>query len=229
MSVPTIPLYSGVIPNRAVLSPEAFTNAAITWTDYQAVTFIPAINAQTTAVNGVVIGINEDKQAAETAATAATGAASAASASANFIGDWAGKTGSVSVGVSVRHKGAFWRSLVSISNIAASEPSVSTDWAFVSGVRWTDLITSSQSVPVNSQNNAQAIGADVDITLPAFAANDFLVVHCTADSDSLCRLLNPDYTIRGARGTANAGDNLTLKAGDTIHLACVATNILEVV
>ena len=84
-------------------------------------------------------------------------------------------------------------------------------------------------MPANSQNNVQAIGADVDITLPAFSVNDFLVVHCTANGDSLCRILNPSYTIRGAAGSATAGDNLTLRAGDTVHLVCVATNILEVV
>lgn len=172
--------------------------------------------------------IAASEEAADSSA-AALQSEQAAASSANFIGDWIGKTGPVPAGVSVRHNGAFWRSLVVIADIAASEPGVSADWAFVSGVRWTDLITSSQAVPANSQNNVQAISSDVDIALPYFEVNDFLVVHCTADSDSLCRILNPDYTIRGARGSISAGDDLTLQAGDTVHLVYVATNLLEVV
>lgn len=166
---------------------------------------------------------------AANSATSAAASAGASAASASFIGDWLGKTGSVAVGVSVRHKGAFWRSLVVIANIATAEPSVSADWAFVSGTRWSGLVTSSQSVPANSQMSVTASGAIVEITLPVFTVNDFLVLHCTADSDNNVRVLNPSFTIRGARGSAVAGENLLLSAGDTVHLVYVAVNVLEVV
>lgn len=93
---------------------------------------------------------------------------------------------------------------------------------------WSDLIIASTAVDANGQYNVEAIGSDVNITLPAFTINNFLVVHCTANSNSLCRVLNPSFTIRG-RIDISAGDNLTLKAGDTVHLVYVATNILEIV
>lgn len=97
------------------------------------------------------------------------------------------------------------------------------------GGGWNDLITGDTTVPANSQNNVHAIGADVDITLPAFSLNDFLVIHNTSDSDSVVRILNPSYTIRGAKGNVTAGNDLTLVNGDTVHLVYVEDNILEIV
>lgn len=230
MTVPTITLYSGVVPNRATQSTEDFTSAAITWTDYQAVTLIPNINTTVGAINTTAGEINDDKIAAAASASSAAASASSAASSAAFKGDWNKLTGSLPLPASVRHSGAFWQLLSPLADVAASEPTPSNaDWAFVSGVRWTDLISTDAAVPANSQNNVQAIGGDVDITLPTFTVNDFLVVHCTANSDSLCRVLNPNYTIRGSAGSISVGDNLTLKAGDTAHLVYVSANILEIV
>lgn len=230
MTVPTITLYSGVVPNRATQSPNDFTNAAITWTDYQAVTLVPNINTTVGAINTTAGEINNDKVASASSASSAAASASSAASSASFKGDWSTLTGALALPASVRHNGAFWQLLTPLADVTTSEPTPSnSDWAFVSGVRWNDLIIANTAVPANSQNNVQAIGADVDIPLPAFAVNDFLVVHCTANSDSLCRVLNPSYTIRGAAGNATVGNNLTLRAGDTVHLVYVAANILEIV
>lgn len=219
-TIPTIPLrtqapatFSANVDGFLTFIPAAITfmDEAGTWCDSRATS------------------ATASESAASISAASAASSASAATAGANYIGDWTGLTGAYSLGVSVSHKGAFWKLNADTASIQSIEPSVSGSWTFSSGTRWTSLITIAQSVPANSMNNVKAFGSMIDITMPAFAVGDFLVIHCTADSDNLTRLLNPSHAIRGSRNTIVAGDHLTLKAGDTVHLVYVDTNILEII
>lgn len=204
--------------------------------------FIARANAHVAAqpvwtdeVNG--LGENVYDNAVEAAASAVSAAASASSASisataataaSNYIGEWTGKTGAYNVGISVSHKGAFWRLNTNTASIQTIEPGVSSSWTFTSGTRWTNLITSSQSVPANSMNNIEALSAIVEIPMPTFALNEFLVLHNLASSLYDVRVTNPTYTIQGPSGTISPGDNLVLKPGDTVSMSYPKTNLVEV-
>ena len=115
------------------------------------------------------------------------------------------------------------------ANVAASEPGVSADWIFSNGTRWSPLITASATLNANQLAHVEATSGAVDLTQPTFAANDFLIVHNSSASTETVRLLNQSNTIRGPVGTISAGDNLILKAGETVHLLARSATILEVV
>lgn len=105
---------------------------------------------------------------------------------------------------------------------------ITDDWVSISSASWMPLVTASQAVLQNKKYMVEAIGGVVEVTLPTFSLNGLLIIHATASSDSLVRILNPSHTIRGAFGSVSPGDDLTLSAGETVHLVYVATNILEV-
>ena len=60
--------------------------------------------------------------------------------SVNFVGNWSDIAGTLAVPASVYHNGQYWQLLNDISDVQASEPGVSADWAST-----TDDIFSSKS------------------------------------------------------------------------------------
>lgn len=229
MPISTITLYSGVVPSRATQSPEDFTNAAITWTDYQAVTLIPDINATVGEINAATVQVDADKVAAAASAASAAQSAASAAASSDFKGSWSSLTGSLNKPASVYHNGVFWVLLNNLADVTASEPGVSADWLFNNGTRWGDRITSSTTLQANQYASILATVGAVDLTQPTFAANDFLVVHNSPLSTQTVKLLNPSNTITGAAGAAGAGDDIILAAGETVYLLAASPTQLEVV
>lgn len=229
MPISTITLYSGVVPNRATQSPEDFTNAAITWTDYQAVTLIPNINTTVGEINSATVQIDADKTAAAESAASAAQSATAAAAASDFKGLWSSLTGSLSKPASVYHNGVFWALLNNLADVTVSEPGVSADWLFINGTRWSDRITASKTLNANQYVSVLATVGAVDLTQPTFVANDFLVVHNSPLSTQTVKLLNPSNNITGPAGVAAAGDDIILASGETVYLLAVSATELEVV
>jgi hypothetical protein len=117
-----------------------------------------------------------------------------------------------------------------LANVALSEPSPSnTDWAFSSGTRWRTPYTASGTLAANSQSSVIATSAPADMALGTFAQNDFFVIMNSSASTQTVRLMNPSFTIISQNATATAGNNITLAAGEAIHLVAISASILEVV
>ena len=229
MPISTITLYSGVVPNRATQSPEDFTNAAITWTDYQAVTLIPSINITVGEINAAVTQVDSDKTSAAASAASAAQSAASAAASSDFKGLWSSLTGALNKPASVYHNGGFWALLNNLADVTASEPGVSADWLFISGTLWSDRITASATLNTNQYASVLATSAPVDLTQPTFAANDFLVVQNSPLSTETVKILNPSNTIIGSADTAAPGDNVVLLPGDTVYIKANSATELEIV
>jgi hypothetical protein len=222
-----IPNFSAPEPNR-LQSPEDFADSAdLMVSEFNAVitsqnTLAGQINSESTTMNGYAT-------AASASATSAANSATGAANSANFKGAWSTLTGAINKPAQVLHNGAYWQLLNNLADVTASQPSpTNTDWAFASGTRWAKY-TASATLAANSQNTIVATSGAADMALPTMAVNDFIVLHNAKNSTQVVRLMNSTYTIRGRRGTASAGDNLIMGAGDTIHVVCVATNELGAV
>jgi len=215
-------------PSRSS-DPATFSDDADTWVAALA-TFTTEANALQTDVNDKQVLAAASAVAADASAIDSENSATASAASANFKGLWSSLSGALNKPATVLHDGAYYVLLNNLANVASSTPSPSnSDWAFSSGTRWRTPYTASATLAANSQNTIIATSAPADMALPSLAINDFVVLHNAKSSTQTVRLMNSTYTIRGRRGTASAGDNLIMAAGDTIHLACVATNILEAV
>ena len=227
MAIPIVPIYAGVVPNRKTQGALDFTNAAVTWTDYQASQLVPGVNMTLTGINDNVAVINGYSQAAADSAEEANDYAVSAASSANFKGLWSSLSGSINVPATVFHKGAFWQLLYNLSNVAASEPSASSNWAFTSGTRWLK-VTASQSAIVNGKMQISATAAPVDIQLVPMLVNDFITVRNNSDSTQQVRLVNSTYTINGSGGSVTSDDNLIILPNTTRTLICRDTNILEI-
>ncbi len=223
-----IPTFTTPVPSRSQ-SPDDFADSAdLMVSEFNDViasqnTLSGQINAESTTINGY-------STAAAASATAAANSATGAANSANFKGAWSSLTGALNKPAQVLHNGAYWQLLNNLANVTTSEPSPSNaDWAFSSGTRWRTPYTASATLAANSQNTIIATSAAADMALPSLAVNDFIVLHNAKNSTQVVRLMNAFYTIRGRRGTASAGDNIIMGAGETIHVVCVATNTLEAV
>lgn len=172
-----------------------------------------------------------DSSASAAALSQSSAAASAASAAAssNYKGEWSSLSGALNKPATVSHNGAFWVLLNNLANVALSEPSVTADWLFNNGTRWSELITASTTLSANQLAPVLATTGNVDLTQPDFSSGDFLIIHNSPASTNQVRLLNPSNTIIGKSGTATAGDNLILLSGDTVHLYARSSSILEVI
>jgi len=167
---------------------------------------------------------------AENSATAAALSADAAANLSDFKGLWSGLTGALNKPATVLHNGAYWSLLNNLANVASSEPGVSnTDWAFANGTRWLTPYTASATLIPNSQSTIIATSAAADMSLPTLATNDFIVLSNSPASTQAVRLMNSAYTIRGDAGSISSGTNITLRAGEVVHLKAVSASILEVV
>ncbi len=130
MTIPTITEYLGVVPDRREQSAEAFTQAAITWTDYQADTFIPSINTTVEAMNLAVIAVNDD-------VALSVDAAATASSSANYQGDWF-LGAEVLKGQSWSHDGLLWRA----KQNSLVEPAEGAFWLLINAAKTISTKTS---------------------------------------------------------------------------------------
>jgi hypothetical protein len=166
---------------------------------------------------------------AEDSATAAEVSRAAAYNVANFKGSWSSLTGALNKPATVLHQGAYWALLNNLADVTASQPGVTSDWAFTSGTRWRTPYTASATMVANSQNTIEATSAPADMSLPTFVTNDFIVLHNSNGSTQQVRLMNSAYTIIGRKGSVLAGTNLIIRAGDTLHLVAISSSILEVV
>lgn len=183
--------------------------------------------ADYTAEQAGFAATSEDNAA--NSAAAAAGSVVAASNISNFKGAWASLTGALNKPATVLHQGAYWVLLNNLADVTTSQPGVTGDWAFTSGTRWRTPYTASATLAANSQNTIEATSAPADMALPTFATNDFVVLHNSNGSTQQVRLMNSAYTIKGRKGSALAGTNLIIRAGDTLHLVAISSSILEVV
>lgn len=130
MTIPTITEYLGVVPDRRSQSAEAFTQAAISWTDYQADTFIPSINTTVESMNLAVIAVDDNTALAEDAAATA-------SSSANYQGDWFIGAAALK-GQSWSHNGFLWRA----KQNSVVEPTEGAFWLLINAAKTISTKTS---------------------------------------------------------------------------------------
>lgn len=235
MAITALPLYSGTPPNRNQPQADFNTNVAA-WISYTT-TFQPLFNTFATQANALAVEVGGYKDLALTYSNNAAASASAAltsqniaASSANYIGLYSAQTGAKPAGVSVFHIGSYWRLNVAVSDITATEPSLTNaDWQFISGTRWQPVMTTSGALPKNALCQILATSAPVDRQLfAAMAVGDFIVVANSAQSTQAVRITNNGYTIYGSDQSVSPSDNITLAAGEGISLRCSAANTLEV-
>lgn len=223
-----------VAPNSAT-DPDTFNDDANQW----AADLIPwtqQVNALAAEANIVAAQVDADKVASGNSATAAAGSAAAAlasqnlaAASADYKGLWSAQTGAANKPYSVFHNGSFWALNNNLANVTTSTPSLTNaDWQFISGTRWQAVITTSGSLPTNAMSQILATTGAVDRQLPAsMSVGDFVVVANSSQSTNTVRVTNNGYTIYTKAVTVTTSDNITLLAGDSLSLRCVAANTLE--
>jgi 6-phosphogluconolactonase (cycloisomerase 2 family) len=116
------------IPSRSQ-DPENFTDKSDAFLSALP-TFISEANDLAENVDADGVSVAAFKVSAASSATTANTQKVAASNSANFKGDWFGKTGAVAPPYAVLHNDRMWVLMAPISNIAASEPSeANADWS----------------------------------------------------------------------------------------------------
>ena len=126
----TIPLYSGVVPNRNQSATD-FRNNADDWLAYQA-PLGPFYNAFASQANSTATQINSDAVSAAASEEAALKYSNAAKTIANFYGAWDDLIiTSLPQGATVFHLGTYWVSLVPLTDAPFVEPGVDSRWAFV--------------------------------------------------------------------------------------------------
>lgn len=231
MTVSTIGLYSGTVPDPFTQEAPVFSVNAVAWTTYQANTLVDDFNTAVGEFNADVIIVNNDVAASAASAATALLSAEAAETAANFLGEWSTLTGAKTKGATVLNNGVYWALLVDIADITLSEPApTNADWAFKSGTRWIQA-TSSLTVPTNSQVllTSTTAATDLNATIPVMAVNDFVVVSNSSTSTEMVRLVNNSYTIFGKKGSITNADDFTIRAGDTAHLVARTSTILEAV
>lgn len=164
-------------------------------------------------------GAEVDANAESAERDAITAANSAALAS--FKGLWSSLSGSLAKPASVLHNNSYWALLNNLTNVASSEPSGSNpNWAVISSELWTVNVTSSVAIGLNTKALATAIGGDITLTPPVMFAGAYLIVNNSPLSDSLVKVKIPaGMTVYSNYGSVSGGDNITLIAGDTLHIA----------
>jgi len=228
MSHTSIPLYSGIVPNRTQ-SANDFADNGDDWLTYQA-PLAANYNALAASVDNTAIQVDLDATAAAISADTATSAA-------NFKGEWdtnpdgTPRTGSLNVPASVAHNDSTWELLSNVADVTAVEPSVDAVWQLIiPSSTWQDPKTANFNIIAGQSYLVDGSGGTVDGGLPAtIVTKQEFIIHNESISTNLVRVLNPNFTIKGATGVLLAGDNLILEIGDTVHLVAKSSSILEVV
>ena len=202
-------------------------------------TQIGQINTTVEEINTDILEIDDKVTQAETAeanasvsATSAANSASLAALTANNLGAWSALTGSFDLGNSVNHNDSVWIANVDIADVTLSEPSSSnTDWTPTSASdNWEAVQSTNFTLESGKKYFIDGSSGTVDAALPGtIEQGDEFKIHNNSNSTNTVKVTNASFTIRGANGTASAGDNIILSAGQTLTLAAVTTSILEIV
>ncbi len=228
MTITTVPLYSGAMPDRNSQDAATFTTNYIDWLNYQP-TNIAGMNATVGEINSATAQMTSDianntalmtqeKNAAAASAAAAKDSEDNAANTANQRGNWSSLTGTATPPFAVYHQGAPWVLLNSLGNITTSEPGISSDWVTASE-RFT-FKSSAFTITNNCNCSIDASGSAVDASfLTSYAVGTMLTIHNESISTNAVRLTNTALTLRGTKGAITPGDNLVLGAGETVYIA----------
>ena len=185
--------------------------------------FVDETNAVATELNGFA-------DSAETDAATASASALSAAANANYVGEWSTQVGALNIPASVSHNDTSWQLTANLADVTASEPGVTSDWLALTGSTWKDPKTASFNIAAGNSYLVDGSSGTVDGSLPAtIVTKQEFIVHNETISTNLVRVLNPNFTIKGAKGVLAPGDNLILEPGDTVKLVARSSTILEVV
>lgn len=144
-----------------------------------------------------------DAQGSATGAAASAVAAAAseanAAAVANLKGAWSSLTGAIAKPASVSHNGAIWGLLNNLADVTTSQPGVTADWVWVSGVFPIQRINSNTTaVP----NVTYVLYGACTLTAPAISGNrkQFGIVVLPGVTGAIFAPAGSDKT-RGASGS----------------------------
>lgn len=192
--------------------------------------FVDETNIVIGEINTTQTEINASESNATNSETNAESSASSAASSANYKGEWSALVGALNIPASVSHLGSVWLLLNNLADVATSEPSVTADWLALTGSTWNNPKTVNFDIIAGQSYQIDGSGGTVDGDLPATVAiNEEFIIHNESISTNLVRVLNPNFSIKGAGDILLAGDNLILEAGDTAHLVARSSTVLEVV
>ncbi len=232
MTITTVPLYSGAMPDRNAQDASTFTANYIDWLNYQPINIagmnvtvgeINLATAQmTTDITNNATLMTAEKNAAAVSAAAAAVSENNAASTVNQQGNWSSLTGAAAMPFAVFHNGTPWVLLNALADITTSEPGVTSDWAATS--ERFSFVSSAFTITNNCNCSIDASGAAVDaVFLTSYAAGTVLTIHNESISTNLVRLTNTALTLRGAKGTITPSDNLVLVAGETVKIAMKTT------
>ncbi len=232
MTIATVPLYSGAMPDRNSQNAATFTTNYIDWLNYQPTNIAgmnvtvgeinTVTNQMTSDINNNATLMTQEKNAAAASAAAAKNSEDNAALSSNLAGEWASQTGAAAKPYSVLHNNIVWLLLNNLSNVTTSEPGVTSDWKATSGLF--TFKSSGFSVLNNCKCVIDASANSVDAAfLTSYVVGTRLVIHNESISTNTVRLTNTALTLRGAKGTITPSDNLVLVAGETVYITMKTT------
>jgi len=225
MTAPLIPTFAGTVPKRTQ-SPSEFADNADAWLSYQS-PLAAKYNDLAVYSDNLAVTVDADATQAAQSSTSAQQSAAIASANANFKGLWDNLTGAANVPYSVLHEGAYWQLLTNLASVQSSEPSAgNTDWV-VLGSSGFEIITTAGN---SAANGFELVLTATNITrnLPTFSAGQFLVMNNSPQSEGSVTIPANGITIYAKSGVLNSGDNLILRAGETVHIAADSATIARI-
>ena len=225
MTAPLIPVFAGTVPKRTQ-SPSDFSNNADAWLSYQS-PLAAKYNDLAVYSDNLAVTVDADATQAGLSSTSAQQSAAISSANANFKGLWDNLTGAANVPYSVLHEGAYWQLLTNLASVQSSEPSAGNANWVVLGSSGFEIITTAGN---SAANGFELVLTATDITrnLPTFSAGQFLVMNNSPQSDGNVTIPASGITIYAKSGVLNSGDNLILRAGETVHIAADSATIARI-
>lgn len=145
MTAPTIPLYSGTVPNRNQ-SANDFADNADNWLSYQS-PLAADYNGLATYLDAIALQVNDNASnaaiselAAETSASKSESSNLQSQANASFKGRWSDATGAATVPSSYSNNGQTWQLLQDIADITADEPvSGAVNWQVINDINLSNI------------------------------------------------------------------------------------------
>ncbi len=138
MTITTVPLYSGAMPDRNSQDAATFTANYIDWLNYQPTNIngmnvtVGEINSATNQMTSDIANnaalMTQEKNAAAQSAANAKISEDNASMSASLRGNWSAQTGSATKPYNVVHSGLVWMLVNNLADVTTSEPGVTADW-----------------------------------------------------------------------------------------------------